>query len=202
MGYAETPLLISAREFQGGRMLSSHLIRIAAIAFAVASAPLAAHHPVRSSFDADRPVTLTGTVTAVEWINPHFQFVVETTDATGRTVAWTVETPAPHALLRRGISRDFLKTGDEVRVEGWPALDGSPRADARVIELPDGQRLEFAESHWIAVDPTQPASIVMQNGMIIMNGRTITPNSDATDVGDGESESQSGNCGAANTCAQ
>jgi hypothetical protein len=125
---------------------------------ALAALPAVSHHSVRAEFDPEKPIELSGTVTAIEWVNPHVLFQVELADpAAGNTVR-RLELPAPNALARQGLGRDFMAIGNRVRVEAWPALNGSPRADTRSIEFADGRRLEFPESNWmpVAIDALVP----------------------------------------------
>jgi hypothetical protein len=119
---------------------------------ALAAVPAASHHSVRDAFDADSPIRVTGTVTAIEWVNPHMLFRLEVVDAAGDSAVWTLEMPAPSALKRRGIETGLLTVGDRITVEGWPALDGSRRADTRVIEFADGGRIDIPESRWMSID--------------------------------------------------
>lgn len=137
--------------------MRSHPTRITAAIFlatlgTLAALPAASHHSVRDTFDADSPIRFTGTVTAVEWVNPHMLFRLEVLDAAGDSAVWTLEMPAPNALKRRGIETGFLSVGDRITVEGWPALDGSRRADTRAIEFADGGRIEIPESRWMSID--------------------------------------------------
>lgn len=127
------------------------LASIGAVAATLAALPLAAHHSIRGTYDDTTLVTLAGTIRSVEWRNPHTQFVVESTDAAGATVAWTVEIGAPSALIRSGIERDFLVAGDEITLEVWAARDGTPRAFPRVITFADGRRMDVPEDNWMQV---------------------------------------------------
>ena len=119
-------------------------------------APLLAHHDVRETYAADSLVHLAGTVSDVRWINPHVLFVLETTDAAGKPVAWTVEFGAPSALARRGFTRELIEPGDELRIEVWAAKDGTPFADARAITFADGTRIDIPESRWMSVTTALP----------------------------------------------
>lgn len=131
------------------------------VAAALAAAPLAAHHSIRATYDDSTLVTLAGTVSSVEWRNPHTQFVVETAGAAGAPVAWTVEIGAPSALIRQGVSRDFLNVGDSVTLEIWAARDGTERAHARSITFADGRRIDVPEDMWMQV-PAPVAAPTLQ----------------------------------------
>ena len=108
---------------------------IAAIALSMSGASLA-HHSFSAEFDAEKPITLTGIVTKVEWTNPHVWFYVNVKDeATGEVANWGAEMGPPHGLQRSGWRRDTLKIGEEVTVEGFLARNGSLRMNARTVTL-------------------------------------------------------------------
>lgn len=112
----------------------------------VATLPSWAHHSFAAQFDRSKPITLKGTVTKVEWTNPHIYFYVDVKEANGITVNWSVEGGAPNALYRSGWRKDSLKVGDEVTVDGWLAKDGSKLANMREVVLADGKRVFGASS--------------------------------------------------------
>lgn len=112
-----------------------------AIAAALAAAPVWAHHAFAAEFDAQKPVKLRGTVAKMEWINPHAWIHVDVKKADGSIEEWMVETGTPNTLLRRGLTKDSLKAGTEVIVDGYQSKDGSLRANGRDITLPNGQTL-------------------------------------------------------------
>lgn len=114
--------------------------RLAVIAALTASV-LPGHHSFSAMFDGSKPLTLTGTVTKVEWANPHVYFYIDVTDGTGKTVNWACETAGTNGLIRRGWRKDSLKVGDKVTVKGYPARNGSNVADARLITLADGREI-------------------------------------------------------------
>lgn len=103
--------------------------------------PALAHHSFSAEYDDKQPVTLKGTVTKVEWVNPHVRFSVEVKDESGKVTSWDFEFGAPNILLRRGMGRNTVKAGDVVTVDGYRAKDGSNLADARTISLPDGRKI-------------------------------------------------------------
>ena len=114
---------------------------IAVVAAAVAI-PALAHHAFEAEYDRNQPVTLTGTVTVMEWMNPHIYFFVDVEDAEGNVTNWAVEGGAPNGLYRRGWRRDSLKPGERVTIKGWLARDGSNSVNSgSVVRLSDGLRL-------------------------------------------------------------
>ena len=116
--------------------------------------PAAAHHSFAAEYDAAKPVQLKGTVTKVEWTNPHARFYVDVKDADGSVVNWNLELASPNVLVRQGWTRQSLKVGDEITVAGAAAKDGSKMANARNVTLASGKRV-FAGS---ATDDA-PASV-------------------------------------------
>jgi hypothetical protein len=109
----------------------------------IIAAPVGAHHSFPAQYDESKPVTLTGSVTKVEWTNPHIFIYIDVVDeATGDPVNWALELGGPNALLRLGWKRDSLKTGDIVKVEGSLARDGSHLANAAtIIMVETGKRM-------------------------------------------------------------
>ncbi len=101
----------------------------------------AAHHSFAAEFDGTKPVTLRGTVTKVEWANPHGWIHLDVKGDDGSIVGWAVETAGPNALARRGVKRSDFPVGLEIVVKGYRAKNGTPTANASTLTLPDGRQL-------------------------------------------------------------
>jgi len=118
-----------------------------AIAACAVCVPLAAHHSFSAEYDSKKPVTLKGIVTKVEWMNPHVYFYVDVTDESGNINNWALEMGPPNGLERSGWTRNTMKVGDEVIVEGTLAKDGSRQANARSVTMAStGKKLGAASS--------------------------------------------------------
>jgi Family of unknown function (DUF6152) len=110
-----------------------------AAAILAGSAGVSAHHSFAAEFDAQKPIRLVGTITKVQWTNPHSFFYIDVKDESGNVVNWACEGGGPGALSRRGWKRGDLKLGDTLVVDGYLARDGSHLMDARRVTLPDGR---------------------------------------------------------------
>ena len=101
----------------------------------VAVSPAVAHHAFAGQFDINKPITLMGTVTKIEWMNPHIYFYIDVKDNSGKVDNWMIEGGSPNGLLRAGWTRNSLKPGMEVNVEGYLAKDGSKIANMTVVTM-------------------------------------------------------------------
>ncbi len=108
---------------------------------AVAAVPVLAHHSAVAEYDLDKPVKVQGTVTKVEWSNPHIWFYVDVKNPDGTVTNWGFSGGAPGVLQRRGISRTAMKPGDVVKVEGFKAKDGSSNGSGNTVTFEDGRRV-------------------------------------------------------------
>ena len=112
----------------------------------LAGSPVRAHHAFAAEFDAAQPITLRGTVTRVEWINPHTWIHIDVKDPSGKSTAWMIEGGTPNTLLRRGVDKNSIPAGTEIIVDGYRAKNGSNRANGRDLTLPNGKKLFVGSS--------------------------------------------------------
>jgi len=122
--------------------MRTHLWVITATAALLALAvPAVAHHSFAAEFDAERPVTVKGTVTKMDWVNPHSWIYVDVKDEKGGVVNWRFEMGPPNSLLRMGWRKDSVPFGTSVEIQGYRAKSGGPVANAKQVKLPDGREL-------------------------------------------------------------
>jgi hypothetical protein len=128
------------------RLRAGNKLALAAgLGLVLCAAPLTAHHSFEAEYDFNKTLKVTGTVTKVEWMNPHARFYVDVADENGKVTNWNFELGPIVILVRQGWRKDSLKPGDQVTVEGYLAKDGNALANARRVTLPDGRRV-FAGS--------------------------------------------------------
>jgi hypothetical protein len=134
--------------------LKSEFLIIAGVSLVLGAAPLVAHHSFAAEFDSTKVVTLTGTVTKVEWANPHARFYFDVKDEkTGKVVNWDFELASPNGLMRNGWRRDSLKVGDVVIVNGTLARNSPNVGNTRTVTLANGRRMFAGSSEG---DPNTP----------------------------------------------
>jgi hypothetical protein len=132
---------------------------VTVIALGALGAPHAgtAHHSFAAEYDADQPITLRGSVTRIDLINPHAWLYVDVKDADGKVARWNVEMGAPNSLIRRGINKNTVPVGAEVTIDGYRAKDGSNTVNGTTIKLADGRSLFSGSENTGAPAPGVPA---------------------------------------------
>jgi hypothetical protein len=122
------------------------IVVIAVLATCGGTARVSAHHAFAAEFDANKSVSFKGTITRMEWINPHTWLHVDVKKPDGTVENWAIEAGTPNVLFRRGFTKESLLPGTEVMVEGYQAKDGSHRANGRDLTFPDGRKLFLGSS--------------------------------------------------------
>jgi hypothetical protein len=122
-------------------------VAVSCIALLIAAAPVQAHHAFAAEFDSTKPIKLRGTVTKMDWINPHSWIHIDVKNADGTTTSWMIECGSPNTLFRRGFTKDSLPSGVEVIVDGYLAKDGGNRANGRDVTFVDGKKLFLGSSN-------------------------------------------------------
>ncbi len=128
-------------------MRTTLAVFVAGLGLLLSAGPALAHHAFAAEYDAKKPINLTGTVTKLEWANPHTWFYVDVKDDDGKVTNWGFEMGSPNVLLRAGWTRNSMKPGEVVTVEGSRARDGSTNGNVKAVTLAStGQRLFAASS--------------------------------------------------------
>jgi DNA/RNA endonuclease YhcR with UshA esterase domain len=122
------------------------VIAVAAIIVASLAAPVRGHHSFAAEFDGNQPITLKGTVTKMEWVNPHTWMHIDVKNPDGTVTKWMIEGGTPNTLVRRGFTKQSLLPGTEVTIMGYRAKNGANRANGADMILPDGRRLFLGSS--------------------------------------------------------
>src|SRR5438093_7710436 len=112
----------------------------------LAAVPAVAHHSFAAEYDAQKPVKMTGTVTKMEWINPHAWIHIDVKKPDGKVEQWMIEGGTPNTLFRRGFSKTSLMPGTVIVVDGYQTKDGSQKANGRDLTFPDGKKLFLGSS--------------------------------------------------------
>ena len=128
------------------RTRAASALALAGVGFVLWTGSLLAHHAFSAEFDARKPLKLEGTVTKVEWINPHAWFHIDVKKPDGKVEKWMIEAGNPHNLFRRGFTKDIVTAGMVIIVDGYQAKDGSHRANGRDLTLPGGKTLFMGSS--------------------------------------------------------
>jgi hypothetical protein len=126
--------------------MRAKIVLLLAVTSVLAAIPVFAHHSFAAEYDAAKPVILKGTVTKVEWMNPHAHLYIDVKGNSGKVTNWEFELGSPNGLMRAGWTRNSLRPGDEVTVSGSLAKDGSNLANARSVVLADGKKVFAASS--------------------------------------------------------
>jgi hypothetical protein len=139
-------------------MIRLCVARIAAILALIPCAAIEAHHSFAAEFDRSKPIELTGTITKVEWTNPHARIYIDVQGEDGKVVNWDFELGPPNGLMRQGWNRNSLRQGHVVRISGFLSKDQAHVANARSVFLPDGRQVLTGSSFDVDTPASAPAA--------------------------------------------
>ena len=140
-------------------MRAKLVVVLAGIGVLLAAAPILAHHAFSAEFDVNKPIRLQGTVTQVEWINPHAWIHIDVKRPDGTVEQWMIEGGTPNTLFRRGFTKNSLPVGTVIIVDGYQSKDGSLKGNGRDLTLPDGRKLFMGSTGTGAPnDPSESSS--------------------------------------------
>jgi hypothetical protein len=125
--------------FMTRRFFRTLVASVALLCFA--ASPASAHHSFAAEYDIDKPITLVGSITKVEWLNPHIYFYIDVKDKDGRAVNWAISGPSPNGLYADGVRKDSLKIGATVTVKGYLAKNGTKLANLKSVADAGGKLL-------------------------------------------------------------
>lgn len=137
---------LSSDHLRGVFLMKTNMAFLLAVVLIGAAVPVLSHHSFTAEYDGSKPVNVTGTVTKVEWTNPHIWFYVDVKDENGKVTSWAFSAGPPGVLQRRGITKEVLKIGDVVKVDGFRARDGSNNASGGTVTFADGRRVFTASA--------------------------------------------------------
>jgi hypothetical protein len=140
-------------------MRTKQTVLLGCLGLLLASAPVLTHHAFSAEFDVNKPIKLQGTVTEVEWINPHAWIHLDVKRPDGTVEKWMIEGGTPNTLFRRGFTKNSLPYGTVIIVDGYQAKDGTLKGNGRDLTLPDGRKLFMGSTGTGAPnDPVEPSS--------------------------------------------
>ena len=119
--------------------MRKRLIALASLGLVIAAAPVWAHHSFAAQFDDKAPITIKGTLSKMEWLNPHTWIHVDVKEPDGKVVTWAIEGATPNSLLRRGLRQSDFPNGVELEVHGYKAKNGTPVASGEKLTFTDGR---------------------------------------------------------------
>ncbi len=136
--------------------MKAKLVLLLASAVVMAALPARAHHSFAAEFDVNQPITLKGTLTKMEWVNPHGWLHIDVAGPDGKVMNWAVEAGAPNALLRRGLRNSDFPIGTEVVIEGYRAKSGGPTANGTKVTFKDGRNFFLGASDNTSANEATP----------------------------------------------